>query len=289
MDMLCFMHESSNRGFLLIGSTPVTADKLARMVGESLETTQVLLHELREAGVFSETDNGAIYSRRLVRDEQKSETNTKNGLNGGNPALRTSLVSGVQTTLLEPESVARLDPISGRKDDSDNRVSTGAVKGGLNRAFEEEEEEEAEGVLGEGLRGGGIDEHGEPTWRTRQPKRVPEDFYPTKSMRHKAHLKGADDNAFLDWQTEKFMNYFVNATGKNASKTDWARAWQNWIMRAIEDGEFERWKRRTARSGAARTPTGDTAGGRTDPYSAEAIAARKKRGRGDGGDGGKDS
>jgi hypothetical protein len=79
MDMLCFMHESSRRGFLLIGIMPVKADKLARMVGETLETTQILLHELREAGVFSETDDGTIYSRRIVRDEAKSETNTKNG------------------------------------------------------------------------------------------------------------------------------------------------------------------------------------------------------------------
>ncbi len=48
-----------------------------------------LLAELREFGVFSETDAGVIYSRRMVKDNAASEAGRESGKNGGNPTLKT--------------------------------------------------------------------------------------------------------------------------------------------------------------------------------------------------------
>lgn len=61
--------------------------RLAAIVGVNEKTTQNLVDELREAGVFSETEQGVIYSRRMVRDKAASTRGKDAGLTGGNPDL----------------------------------------------------------------------------------------------------------------------------------------------------------------------------------------------------------
>jgi hypothetical protein len=57
------------------------------MVGESLEVVEVWLQELKEAGVY-DIDNGAIYSRRMIRDEELRQKRAEGGKLGGNPNLK---------------------------------------------------------------------------------------------------------------------------------------------------------------------------------------------------------
>lgn len=71
LDMLCLMFESDRRGYLQLAGQPISAEQLARMVGEAPETIRPLLQELKTSGVFSSTEHGVIYSRRLVREEQE--------------------------------------------------------------------------------------------------------------------------------------------------------------------------------------------------------------------------
>jgi len=88
IDMLCLMHESPRRGYLqLANGKPVTAEQLARMTGCSTDEVSRLLQELEYAGVFSCTEHGVIYSRRMVRDEQKRQKCREAGKRGGNPNL----------------------------------------------------------------------------------------------------------------------------------------------------------------------------------------------------------
>ena len=68
--MLGHMHAGTARGYLCINEVPVTEAQLARMVGESLPRIRKLLNELQANGVFARAENGAIYSRRMVRDEE---------------------------------------------------------------------------------------------------------------------------------------------------------------------------------------------------------------------------
>lgn len=103
IDMLSLMHENDRRGYLQVNGKPVTAEQLARMTGAGAGTTESstdvvsrLLQELETSGVFSRTEDGTIYCRRQVRDEQKREQERerlrrfrKNG--GGSPTQWTAI------------------------------------------------------------------------------------------------------------------------------------------------------------------------------------------------------
>jgi hypothetical protein len=90
MDMLSLMHLSARRGYLLAASgTPLTPEQLARLTGCSAEEVSRLLAELQSSGVFSCTDDGTIFSRRMVRDEGKREKCSSAGRKGGgNPTFK---------------------------------------------------------------------------------------------------------------------------------------------------------------------------------------------------------
>jgi hypothetical protein len=64
----------------------------------------------------------------------------------------------------------------------------------------------------------------------KRASRISEDFSVTPEMRLWASSKapGAD----LATETEKFINYWVAKSGKDATKLDWAATWRNWILNA---------------------------------------------------------
>jgi hypothetical protein len=57
------------------------------MVGETLEVVEGWLDELSTAGVYETTDEGVIYSKRMIRDENLRQIRAAGGSKGGNPAL----------------------------------------------------------------------------------------------------------------------------------------------------------------------------------------------------------
>lgn len=86
MDMLCYMHESPERGVLLLGNgSAVSSQQLARMVGDTRNEVTRRLSELEAAGVFSRREDGAIYCRRMVRDEEIRQSHAEAGSRGGRP------------------------------------------------------------------------------------------------------------------------------------------------------------------------------------------------------------
>lgn len=87
MEMLCVMHEAEPRGSLLVNGNPVSDRQLAGLAGCSLKEVSGFLEELEAAGVFSR-DNGAIFSRRMRRDDEKAARDKANGMAGGNPSLK---------------------------------------------------------------------------------------------------------------------------------------------------------------------------------------------------------
>jgi hypothetical protein len=86
MEMLCIMHEATPRGSLRINGRPVTDKQMAALAGVADVTR--LLSEMEEAGVFSRSEDGTIYSRRMMRDEEKAAQDKANGKQGGNPTLK---------------------------------------------------------------------------------------------------------------------------------------------------------------------------------------------------------
>ncbi len=88
IDMLCLMHENDRRGYLQLPTgKPVSAEQLARSTGCSTDEASQLLRELEDSGVYSCTEHGVIYNRRMVADERRRQTNRENGMKGGNPLL----------------------------------------------------------------------------------------------------------------------------------------------------------------------------------------------------------
>lgn len=87
MDMICFMHEGNPYGYLKVGNKVILSKDLARMVGEDLSLIEEWLHELKDAGVY-DIDDGAICSRRMIRDEKLRKIRAEGGKLGGNPKLK---------------------------------------------------------------------------------------------------------------------------------------------------------------------------------------------------------
>jgi hypothetical protein len=88
MEMLGLMHEAEPYGHLLLNGRPVPNDTLARLIGVEVRELSGAVKELDRMGVFSRTDAGVIFSRRMVRDETKAKRDKENGTRGGNPSLQ---------------------------------------------------------------------------------------------------------------------------------------------------------------------------------------------------------
>lgn len=88
IDLITLMHESDPYGHLLIGGQPPTPRMLASVLSMREKEVVSLLNDLRSAGVCSETAEGILYSRRMVRDAESQETARVIGSRGGNPNLK---------------------------------------------------------------------------------------------------------------------------------------------------------------------------------------------------------
>ena len=87
IEMLCLMHQGSKYGHLLVNHQVIPLDNLARMIGATKTEVEAWLGELDSAGVYSKTDDGCIFSRRMIRDEELREIRSDCGKLGGNPKL----------------------------------------------------------------------------------------------------------------------------------------------------------------------------------------------------------
>ncbi|HEY5745011.1 MAG TPA: hypothetical protein VIU12_02950 [Chryseolinea sp.] len=87
-EILCLLHESADRGRLLLNGTPMPDDALSRLLGLDKQVLTKTLTTLLEYGVASrDPDTGALMSRRMVRDENLRKIRQASGKLGGNPAL----------------------------------------------------------------------------------------------------------------------------------------------------------------------------------------------------------
>jgi hypothetical protein len=111
---MCIAHESEEYGKLKQNGRGFSHKTLAKLVGLSPQTTLKLLKELEENGVFSRDEDGAIYSRRMVRDEELRKIRAEAGSKGGNPILLGNLVkqNGKQKPTPSSSSSSSVTPLS---------------------------------------------------------------------------------------------------------------------------------------------------------------------------------
>ena len=84
------MWESSPRGYLMINKRKPTEYELSSMLlmGSDIQmVNQHLNHLVVKSGVFSVDDDGIVYSRRMIKDEELRQIKAENGKKGGNPKL----------------------------------------------------------------------------------------------------------------------------------------------------------------------------------------------------------
>lgn len=87
IDLICLMHEATPYGHLLVNGRCPTDAQVAVLTGTPPDQLTQCLRELEDAGVFSRTKDGTIYSRKLTRMAKKAATARNNGRKGGNPTL----------------------------------------------------------------------------------------------------------------------------------------------------------------------------------------------------------
>lgn len=90
IDLVCLMTQGRDYGRLVdANGEKITNDQLAFDLRYDLTALSALVKELTDKRVCSVDESGVIYSRRMVRDQAKSERLTENGKRGGNPDLKT--------------------------------------------------------------------------------------------------------------------------------------------------------------------------------------------------------
>lgn len=77
MDMLCIAAQHDPVGFVAVRGEPLQPEEIARMTGFPAAAVVDLLTELERNGVYSRDRQGRIYSRRMVRDANRSNEGRK--------------------------------------------------------------------------------------------------------------------------------------------------------------------------------------------------------------------
>jgi hypothetical protein len=120
INAVCVAHECEPYGHLTINGQAMTAAQLGRLVGASAKEAQALIDELLAAGVASRTAVGAIFSRRMVRDEdirnrraEGGKAGSEHGAKGGEHGSKGGRPSGgrgVSKPPSEPPSGPLVEP-----------------------------------------------------------------------------------------------------------------------------------------------------------------------------------
>jgi hypothetical protein len=92
------------RGHLVLNGKPYSLGQLARAVREAEKPVKAALDELGAAGVYSITAGGVIYSRRMVRDEEKRRKRAEGGEQGGQYGVRGAEFGGLGGRPKKPPS-----------------------------------------------------------------------------------------------------------------------------------------------------------------------------------------
>lgn len=87
MDMICISYECEERGVFTSNGIPWPDEDIAAAVGGDIAENLRALAELLAKDVCSRNQSGAVFCRRVVRDEQIRKVRAQAGKLGGNPVL----------------------------------------------------------------------------------------------------------------------------------------------------------------------------------------------------------
>lgn len=135
-EMLCLMHESEQRGRLLLNGNPMPEDALARLLGLDNQILTNTISKLLDYGVASRDQEGALISRRMIRDEYIRQIRKEEGKKGGNPNL-VNQKSTKPPTKKEFEDNQKSTPSSSSSSSSSKQKKDAAFAACVSEVFEE--------------------------------------------------------------------------------------------------------------------------------------------------------
>lgn len=124
------MHTAEPYGHLLLRGKKPDYAELATLASCKLREVKYGIEELVNKGVLSVRPDGILYSRRMVRDAERAQKRSKDGKNGGNPALvpHDPVVMSQALTVTEVNHTLKgdLKPIESRVQSPEARVQSDA-------------------------------------------------------------------------------------------------------------------------------------------------------------------
>jgi len=218
-ELLLMMHDSDERGVLLVNGQPMSETVTARRLGLDNQTANQILTTLLTYGVASRREHdGALFCRRMVKDEKLRQVRTNAGKLGGNPRLLN------QTT--------KQNPTTGVKQNSTTRVKQIPTPSSSFTTSVNRERGTATAAPAPALKSGksaspkkppGNDQPGAPA-----PRPTLADIQAHAATTHPGPEAQAEAAAFLD-------HYQSNGwrVGKNPM-TDWPAAFRQWMRRRAQ-------------------------------------------------------
>lgn len=199
IECLSIMHEATPYGHLVVNGRRVGGDALARMVGTSTDEVAALLAELNEAGVFEVTSEGIIFSRRMVRDQQKAAK--------GRKAVQRRWSDGTK----EVAENATENRLPNRSPTTDPNTYIPDTRKGKNQEAN-----------------ASCQKTGPPKGRKRATI-LPEDWQPSPDLIAFAIGEGLTESE-VNRETDRFRNHWkAKSTVKDGRKSDWNATFRNWI------------------------------------------------------------
>jgi hypothetical protein len=138
IDMLCLMDGASPRGHLKLGRKKLDMPALSGLVGIPQRRLETLIEELRKAGVFSLTNRGIIYSRKMIREEKWRKNGAKAAKNRWSQTTENAGKFGKRIRgSMTPESRIHNNPYSeptehyAKRAKKANGSAAGLARGGL--------------------------------------------------------------------------------------------------------------------------------------------------------------
>lgn len=86
-ELLCLMHESEERGKLVMNKKPIDEGALARLIGCDEKVFRKIFQRILRDKVAYRTRSGVVYNKRMVEDERIRKIRRDAGLKGGSPIL----------------------------------------------------------------------------------------------------------------------------------------------------------------------------------------------------------
>lgn len=103
-EILCIMHESNERGKLLLNGEPMPMEVLSRLLGLDKQVLAKAIAAILKTGAAKQDEKGTLFSKRMVHDEAIRRVRHAAGIKGGHPLLKQKVNQMVNQEVKPPGS-----------------------------------------------------------------------------------------------------------------------------------------------------------------------------------------